>query len=56
LPEFGLKRGEVATLVDTWKHDAFEVEFSDESGGAYAFVAFRADKLTALDYRQREAA
>ena len=40
LPEFGLKRGEVGTVVDTWKDGAFEVEFSDESDEAYALSHF----------------
>jgi hypothetical protein len=56
LPEFGLKRGEVVTVVDAWKDGAFKVEFSDESGEAYAFVALQAEKLMPLYYRHREAA
>ena len=44
LPEHGLRRGEVGTVVDAWKDGAFEVEFSDESGEAYAFIAIRAEK------------
>lgn len=56
LPEFGLKRGEVGTVVDAWKDGAFEVEFSDESGAAYVFVALSAEKLMPLYYRHREAA
>ena len=56
LPEHGLKRGEVGTVVDRWKDGAFEVEFSDETGEAYAFVALEADKLIPLYYRHREAA
>jgi len=56
LPELGLKRGEVGTVVDAWKDGAFEVEFSDEPGEAYAFVALQADKLMPLYYRHREAA
>ena len=48
LPEFGLKRGEVGTVVDTWKDGAFEVEFSDESGEAYALrPRFQAEKIDA---------
>ena len=47
LPEFGLKRGEVGTVVDAWKDGAFEVEFSDESGEAYAFVAAFCGKIDA---------
>lgn len=56
LPEHGLKRGEVGTVVDRWKDGSFEVEFSDETGEAYAFVALRAEKLMPLFYRHREAA
>ena len=56
LPEHGLKRGEVGTVVDRWKDGSFEVEFSDETGEAYAFVALSADKLMPLFYRHREAA
>lgn len=56
LPEYGLRRGEVGTVVDIWKDGAFEVEFSDQSGEAYAFVALGAEKLMRLYYGQREAA
>lgn len=56
LPEHGLRRGEVGTVVDAWKDGAFEVEFSDESGEAYAFIALHANKLMPLYYRHREAA
>lgn len=56
LPEHGLRRGEVGTVVDVWKDGAFEVEFSDESGEAYNFVALSAEKLMPLYYRHREAA
>ena len=56
LPEHGLRRGEVGTVVERWKDGAFEVEFSDESGEAYAFVALQSDKLMPLYYRHREAA
>lgn len=56
LPEHGIRRGEVGTVVDAWKDGAFEVEFSDESGEAYAFIALHADKLIPLYYRHQEAA
>lgn len=56
LLEHGLRRGEVGTVVDAWKDGAFEVEFSDESGEAYAFVALEAGQLMPLFYRHREAA
>ena len=31
-PDYGLRRGEVGTVVERWKDGAFEVEFSNDSG------------------------
>ena len=56
LPERGLRRGEVGTVVERWKDGAFEVEFSDDSGQAYAFAALREDQLMKLHFRKDEAA
>lgn len=56
LPEHGLRRGEVGTVVEAWKDGALEVEFSDDSGEAYAFIALQPDKLIPLYYRHRQAA
>lgn len=56
LPEHGLRRGEVGTVVEQWKEGVYEVEFSDDTGEAYAFVALPADKLIPLYYRRHEAA
>lgn len=56
LPEHGLRRGEVGTVVEQWKEGVYEVEFSDDAGEAYAFVALPAEKLIPLYYRRREAA
>jgi hypothetical protein len=52
----GLRRGEVGTVVEEWKDGVFEVEFSDNSGKAYAFVALRPDQLIKLHFRKDEAA
>lgn len=52
----GLRRGEVGTVVERWKDRTFEVEFSDDTGEAYAFVALRADQLMKLYFRKDEAA
>ena len=52
----GLRRGEVGTVVEQWKDGVFEVEFSDNSGKAYAFVALRPDQLMKLHFRKDEAA
>ncbi len=56
IPAHGLRRGEVGTVVDHWKDGVYEVEFSDDTGEAYAFAALRADQLLALYHRKREAA
>lgn len=56
IPEHGLRRGEVGTVVDRWKDGVFEVEFSDDTGEAYAFAALRADQLLLLHHRKRDAA
>jgi hypothetical protein len=50
VPQHGLLRGEVGTVVELWKDGAFEVEFSDTSGKAYAFAALRADQLLKLNF------
>lgn len=56
VPDHGLRRGEVGTVVDQWKDGAYEVEFSDDSGEAYAFAALRADQLMKLHFRKDEVA
>jgi Domain of unknown function (DUF4926) len=52
----GLRRGEVGTVVDEWNDGVFEVEFSDNSGKAYAFAALRPKQLMKLHFRKEEAA
>ena len=56
VPQHGLLRGEVGTVVELWKDGVFEVEFSDNSGKAYAFAALRPDQLIKLYFRKDEAA
>ncbi|MEH1891235.1 MAG: DUF4926 domain-containing protein [Nostoc sp.] len=36
LPELGLHRGQVGTIVEAYEPGVFEVEFSDLTGKAYA--------------------
>jgi hypothetical protein len=50
LPEKGLRRGQVGTIVETLVPDVYEVEFSDDSGRAYASLALRADQLMRLHH------
>jgi hypothetical protein len=52
----GLRRGEVGTVVEQWADGIFEVEFSDDSGEAYAFAAVPPQKLMKLYFRKDEAA
>ena len=52
----GLRRGEVGTVVEMWNEGVFEIEFSDDTGEAYAFAAVPADKLIKLYFRKDEAA
>jgi hypothetical protein len=56
LPDQGLRRGEVGTVVEILAPGVFEVEFSDDTGEAYAFASLRAEQLIPLYYRKREAA
>ena len=55
LPERGLQRGQVGTVVEVLEPGMFEVEFSDDEGRAYAFVPLRADQLLMLHYEPVEA-
>jgi hypothetical protein len=52
----GLRRGEVGTVVEQWADGVFEVEFSDDSGEAYAFASVPSGKLMKLYFRKDEAA
>jgi len=50
LPDRGLRRGQVGTVVETLAPDVFEVEFSDDVGRTYAMLALRADQFMVLHY------
>jgi Domain of unknown function (DUF4926) len=56
IPQHGLLRGEVGTVVELWKDGAFEVEFSDTSGEAYHFAALRAEQLLKLNFQKDKSA
>ena len=56
LPERGLLRGQVGTVVESLGPDVFEVEFSDDQGRAYAELAVRAQQLMLLRYRPLQVA
>lgn len=50
LPERGLVRGQVGTVVEILGQDVYEVEFSDNDGRTYAELALRANQLIVLHY------
>ena len=54
LPERGLHRGQVGTVVEALAPDVFEVEFSDDEGHAYASLALKASQLLILHYEPVE--
>ena len=51
LPEQGLRRGQVGTVVEVLAPSVYEVEFSDDDGRAYAMLPVRADQLLVLHYK-----
>ncbi|MBW4507817.1 MAG: DUF4926 domain-containing protein [Scytonematopsis contorta HA4267-MV1] len=51
LPELGLYRGQVGTIVEEYEPDVFEVEFSDSTGRAYAIETLNANQLMLLYYQ-----
>ncbi len=53
LPERGLVRGQVGTVVETLAQGVFEVEFSDEEGRTYATLAPRAEQLMRLHHQSQ---
>ena len=52
LPEFGLERGEVGTVVEFLAPEVYEVEFSDSSGQAYAMASVDGSRLMVLKHPQ----
>ena len=56
LPERGLRRGQVGTVVELLAPDVFEVEFSHDTGRTYASLPLRADQLLVLHYQPLQAA
>lgn len=51
LPERGLYRGQVGTVVEILAPGVFEVEFSDDEGRAYASLTLEASQLLVLRYK-----
>ena len=51
LPEAGLERGEVGTVVEIFHNDHYEVEFCNNKGQAYAMLAIAGKDLLVLVYK-----
>lgn len=52
LPELGLCRGQVGTIVEVYEPGVFEVEFSDLNGRAYAIETLNNNQLMLLYYQR----
>jgi hypothetical protein len=50
VPEKGLKKGQVGTVVEEWAPGVFEVEFSNKQGQAIAFLAAEEKDLLLLHF------
>jgi hypothetical protein len=56
LPDRGLRRGQVGTVVEPLAPDVFEVEFSDNQGHTHASLSLRSDQLMLLHHDMAEVA
>jgi len=50
VPEKGLQRGQVGTVVEVLAPGVYEIEFSDDSWRTYASVALRQEQLMQLHH------
>lgn len=50
MPEKGLRRGQVGTVVEPLAPGVYEVEFSDDAGRTYASLALRSGQLMRLHH------
>ena len=50
LPQQGLVRGQVGTVVELLSPGAFEVEFSDDQGKSYAMLPLNEGQLLVLHH------
>lgn len=51
LPERGMYRGQVGTVVESLDPGILEVEFSDDKGRAYALLSLKTSQLLILHYK-----
>jgi hypothetical protein len=50
IPDRGLRRRQVGTVVEQLAADVYEVEFSDDQGRTYATLALSSDRFIVLHY------
>lgn len=51
IPDRGLLRGQVGTVVESLGPGVFEVEFADNDGRAYAMLSLKSSQLLVLHYQ-----
>lgn len=51
IPDRGLVRGQVGTVVEEHGSGTFEVEFTDNEGKTYAMLPLKASQLLVLHYQ-----
>ena len=51
VPDRGLLRGQVGTVVESLSPGVFEVEFVDNDGRTYAFLPLKSSQLLLLHYQ-----
>lgn len=51
VPDTGLVRGQVGAVVERLTENAYEVEFSDDNGHAYAIVTLKSAQLMRLHHK-----
>jgi Domain of unknown function (DUF4926) len=51
LPDLGLYRGQVGTIVEVYEPGIFEVEFSDTQGQTYALETLKEQQLMVLHHQ-----
>jgi Domain of unknown function (DUF4926) len=56
VPEQGLRRGQVGTVVEVLAPEQYDVEFCDDEGRTYALATLSADRLLVLRYSPQQAA
>jgi hypothetical protein len=48
IPNHGLRRGQIGTIIDVYEPGVYEVEFADTSGQTYASLTLRTRQLLPL--------